>query len=343
MGIVAVSVDHDLKLIRGSMEGFYMPPPREIQTRKRYEKKFDRRPGVLIVRDIAGNKHSVVVPDKVRALQALLVLNSSALRETNKAKDIFAIEDEREQSRRFVEKFGRVERIFKVERNGSLWATVSDKYKPLVASDVATSIRSVFPDARITTEPETGKHGGRIHIDVGVIGPARFRLDVDMGHKNGLESARISGSARILACGNEFVLEPPQGRNRHSLRAQHEFADRLARVREQLDDFVALAECAKKTIVTKEECRAWLDAQVKMRTISNKARENVARFLRDPSIQQANGTLYGLAMCVTHAATHMERMKDGVKGNLRRLGGELFLVAPTYERYMESLRAKVFA
>ena len=329
--VPAVETDHDVEIVTGNIKSFSLP-----------QRGSDEKEGKIVVTDTDGNEHTAIVPNRTTAIHTLKEwygANSKRIAELLKPslqKDIPRLTAEGGSRR------------FKIQK-GRLFAVVSHRYHPLEIETVVKDIKKALPKATdFEVSPSTGTHGGTLRATIGDIGPAKLHLMIDAGPKDGRGSVSVYAEAIVLSCKNQLTLRVSgmveAVRKTGMTGAVHlktPVEGILEKVKEMdgiVRSFEKMAKAAKGINVDEASAKEILAYYVRESVISERIADKAVESFKDDKIAQEPGTLYGLIMAATWLGTHGEKVKDGGQAKLRRVGGELFLVAEHWEAYRKATK-----
>lgn len=329
--VPAVETDHDVEIVTGNIAAFSLPP-----------KGDEKKEGKIVVKDIDGNEHTAIIPNRTTAIHTLKEWYGA---NSKRIKDLLKPSEQKNIPRLTAE--GGTRR-FKIQK-GRLFAVVSHRYHPLNIEDVEKAIRKALPKAKdFEVSPSTGTHGGRLRASLGEIGPAHLFLEVDAGPKDGRGSVSVYAGGYVLACKNQLTLKVGglvesvrKGGFAGAVHLKTPVEGILAKVAEMegiARSFKDMADAAKGIKVSPDLAKEILAYYVREKVVSQRVADKSIELFADANIAQEPGTLYGLIMAATWLGTNAEKVKDGVQGNLRKVGGELFLVAENWEAYRKMTR-----
>lgn len=326
-----VAEDHDVLEVRGVITGWTFDT--------------DENEGTIEVKSFDGETYEARIPDRQRATTSIRHHYG-----TNYSKRMDIIRDEQER----IAEECKTPAVFRIVQGDPnvLFGTVTEKYEPVEVEDLKEALEERLADAEFRISKESsGTHGGVLDINLDEEGPADVWIQVNAGHKHGLESATASGRAEILACKNQMTMGVDslveniprfsmEKSARHLPGSIAEFTDELASLKDVLEDFQELTESAKDRELSEEEVRQILAFYIARNRISNRTRDLVYEAWGEDELTQEPGTLYGLAMASTWVGTHGElpsgkELSDGVKRELQEIGGELLIVSGSYEEYFD--------
>jgi hypothetical protein len=328
----AVERDHDVDIVTAEIKSFSLPAKSDKTNKK----------GKIVITDTAGNDHEAVIPNRTMAIHALKEwygANSRRIGELLKPSEQKNIPGLTKGTRRF-----------KI-RKGELFAVVSHRYKPLNIEDVEKAVKKALPKAKdFEVVPSTGTHGGSMRANLGNIGPAQMFLKVDAGPKDGRGSVTVFGEGMVLACKNQLTLKVGGiveavrkrglwGASVHLKTPVQKILETVADMEDIIRSFEKMSDASKGIKVSADFAKEILAYYVRERVISQRVADKAIESFADPKIAQEPGTLYGLIMAATWLGTNADKVKEGVQANLRRVGGELFLVAEHWEVYRKQTRA----
>lgn len=330
-----VQKEDDVLVVPGTLKRFSFP-----------KHKHDGNEGKIVVEGVDGKTYEATVPSRTTALYALMAwlgpdskVSQAALKGDQKS----------------IPGMCKKTKVFKFvqESDGKMWlfATLSERYKPLNIEDIQGALTEALPDAKIHVTKSTGRHGGRLEAKLGKIGPADVSVYVDAGLKNGLDSAHASGGGVVLACKNQLTIDVAPlvkvlpkfgfaGTNfvKHLTAPIDRLVAQVKELRTNLQRLEEFANAAKEIKLSQKEVEDILQYYVIRNRISERTRQVILEKINDGNIAQVPGTLYGLVMVATWLGTHDNDLKEGVQYGLKTLGGEMLVVSTIFDQYQVLVR-----
>lgn len=330
-----VQKEDDVLVVPGTLKRFSFP-----------KHKRDGNVGKIVVEGVDGKTYQATIPNRTSALYTLM-----AWLGPNSKVSQAALRGDQKEVPRTCKKM----KVFKFvqEKDDSMWlfATVSDRYKPLNIEDIQDALVGALPDAKVNIHKSTGRHGGWLSAHLGQVGPVDVEIHVDAGQKNGLESAHARGGGTVLACKNQLTIDVAPlvkvlpnfgfaGTNyvKHLSTPVERLVAQVRDLRSNLQRMEEFANAAKGIKLSQKEVEDILQYYVIRNRISERTRKAVLEKIKDGNIAQVPGTLYGLIMTVTWLGTHDDDLKSGVQGSLKELGGEMLVVASVFDQYQVLVR-----
>lgn len=244
------------------------------------------------------------------------------------------------------------------EYEWELFGIVGENYSTTDVDKVAEMVQDIWSDAetRMHRLP-SGKHGGILSIPLLQSGETSLRIEVDAGSKDGKEPLRFTLGLTLLPSASRVHLQPsgkPKGIPPvdASVSIRH-METSLRRIRDALETMEKAAEAAPGLLaeardrdLSVDEVEAILAYYHDKSRISGRTKGILLDLWNDEAITDGM-TLYDFAAVLGYAGTHAHVIRErhdvdwssGVREEVRRLGGEILLVAPEYEEY----RAEVIA
>jgi len=241
----------------------------------------------------------------------------------------------------------------------TLYAVLSSDYTEVVAEDIYDEVRNYLsPDLyHYDLRGNDGIHAGRIIItqrNTDSLGIFNYQCTIDCGKMNGMDSIRVQGGARILACANQLSFDVAamardlgikidvgtgsRGARRHAGDIDG-ITDWVAETMMGATDMEKFSHAAFATDLSKEDFADILDFYADKRGFSAKLRASLSEAWKDDEVTQVPETLYGFIMAATYIGTHDEDQKSGVQRKLRVAGGELLAIAPHWEDLFPAIQA----
>lgn len=241
----------------------------------------------------------------------------------------------------------------------SLYAVLSSDYTEVVAEDIYDDVRQYLsPDLyHYDLRGNDGIHAGRIIItqrNTDSLGIFNYQCTIDCGKMNGMDSIRVQGGARILACANQLSFDVAKlardlgitidvgtgsrGARRHAGDIDG-ITDWIAETFMGASDMEKFAHAAFATDLSKDDFTDILDFYADKRGFSSKLRSTLQEAWEDDEVTQVPETLYGFIMAATYVGTHDEDQKAGVSYKLRVAGGELLAIAPHWNDLFPAIQA----
>jgi hypothetical protein len=328
-----VREDHDVIEVRGRITSFAFDT--------------DKNQGQLTIRGLDGDQYEAELPSRAAAMLSHRPQYGSEL---TYGERVTIMDEEPDR----VAEDCTDPAVFRIVQDETPWlfGVVSEKYEPVSVNDLRDAVQDVAEDldVQIVREPD-GQHGGIMDVTLGERGPAELSLFVNAGHKNGMESAQARARAEVLACQNMMTLDVdglvadvPQlrfeRRARHLPGSVEAFADDLMELQEVAEQFQTMTDAATSADVTEDDVQHILRFYVERGRISERTKNLVLQAWGDDDITQEPGTLYGLAMAATWVGTHGvlpngNDLSGGVTEELQQIGGEMLIVAPSVDEYMD--------
>jgi len=316
----------------------------------------DRNGAEIVIRDCDDERHEVSITGEfvgkstVRAL--FYMMNGEKYQRGMKIYDDMSNEEKLEEIENLIslKKVGCFRTIMK-DGIREIFATVSLKYVKAKIEELLPAINEICKTNDIEVHASTGTWGGSAIIQFNKDEISQFKIIVDGNILDGRHAISINVGGMILKCSNQMVFEVQKLIGKmlpnftFAVRSVHSgnieaFKEKLQLAVNEIDKFQEMIGEAKNINITKEEQDKILKFYNIKNVISKKTIKDIAHILDDEEIQQAPGTLWGLAMVLTYAGTHME-FNDGVKYALKKTGGELLCVSSVWEAYMELVETTI--
>jgi len=248
-------------------------------------------------------------------------------------------------------------------KTGEIFGLMSQQWRPINIEALVDDVRDVFGDqfdsASASLRPSDGRNGGALTLELDPMGDDLYRprLEVDCGPKDGDHSIRIDLAARILACSNMLTVEVRAALKglvdtslKFALATQHRGAfvaapgwikNRLADIRGAQGSILGLAAAAKSAPLALPEARQVMDYYARTGSIARENASTILSLFMEPKIAQYPESLYGLVMATTWFATHHLDVPPPVVRRARTTAGEMLVVSPKFERYMDVVAREV--
>lgn len=301
--------------------------------------------GEVLVKDVDGNEHELFVSGKQKIWSILYrtapkryIDGMSAFTEMSDA--------EREEEINYLIGLEKP-LVFRVE-DDQIFATVSVNYQARKIEDVIPLIKDMLPDVEMEIEPSTGKHGGYAVIQTGGNDIAKYNVKVDGNILDGMHSITLTGRGEILFCSNQLIMEVQKmvankvpkfafGVRQAHQGDEEQFKEKLNGLLNDIKAFMEVLENAKNVEVKPEMAEKIYDFYRAKGMISEKTKVELMEAYPDLEVQQVENTLWGVAMVATYVGTHHEKLRDGVKGTLAKIGGELLIVSEVWDEYKQMI------
>lgn len=241
----------------------------------------------------------------------------------------------------------------------SLYAVLSTDYTEVVAEDLYDEMRQYLsPDLyHYNLRGNDGIHAGRIIVtqrNTDSLGIFNYQCVIDCGKMNGMDSVRVQGGARILACANQLSFDVSKmardlgitidvgtgtrGARRHAGDIDG-ITDWVAETFMGATEMEKFSHAAFATDISSDDFTDILDFYADKRGFSAKLRSALSEAWENDEITQVPETLYGFIMAATYIGTHNDEIKDGVSYKLRTAGGELLAIAPHWNDLFPAIQA----
>ena len=243
----------------------------------------------------------------------------------------------------------------------TVFGIMTKRWKKITVKDLEPYVHQALKDSpysrnnkpRVSTKHSNGRHGGRIKIQFKELRPGDSgfvpTLNIDAGYLNAEQAVKGWGGARILMCSNQLSTEVRSVLGKRLKIAQHlfkkkEHIDKPEAIQYLVQDLVqgleslsGLMDTAIETYLSPLDVDNILDYYTGVGFISTRVRNQLgAKMMNNNYIGSDlyGSTLYGLMMAVTEFGPHAN-VKKGVAEKCIRMGGELTVVAPYWDEYME--------
>ena len=322
------------------------------------------RTGDVTIEDISGNVHSALIT-RSRTFDTLV--HYMGERGTGFEAKYKGAENDSERKKmliralEFISPSPLLFRIAKVEGGENkgkpyLFSVMSSKWtSELTAENSIDTVKSIIKEAglkaNIKMEESNGLHGGHIWIEVkGNEGVIAASAHIDFGLFDNYHCVRGYAGGQILACDNQMTISI-KGAMKNldvgvfaSLTEKHmgsteSFNDLVSNTMKALGEYDTIVNAGKKVTVSKEKVEMIVQYYVDKGVISKKTQEQVVEALKSEKIQQVKGTMFGLAMAFSYVGTHVDGLKDGVRGALKSLGGEILVVSQDPKGFWKLIKA----
>lgn len=233
-----------------------------------------------------------------------------------------------------------------------LYTMKSLRWRKLKVEEIQPLVEQILPEHNIIRTPSTGKHGGKLSIDLSNMNNEIIDTSVviDGNDLDGFHSMTLHGHGMILACKNQMLLETSKivedipkfsfgSRSVHAGSVEN-LVEKLLEVKIEVEAFSSWIEKAKDISLTVEQTDKILDFYLSHKMISGKVKAIICEYFGNEEVEQVPGTLWGLAMIVTYAGTHHEKLSKGVRKELARIGGELLIMAEYFDKFMSMVEER---
>jgi len=314
------------------------------------------RVGLVKIEDISGKTHEAVIP---KALMFDTLVHFMGERSTSfESKFKSAEKGERakmiQRLLAFKPRTPILFRLAETKEGFDLFGVMSNKWRQIAAEDYVDIVKDILKKldvkASFSLLESDGLHGGKIVItpkaDDGIIQPEAI---FDFGLWDGYHRVRGIAGGKVLACSNQITIDVRGAMGQLEIGAfaaltelhvgqDVKFETLVTKVAEAIGAYNTIVDAAKKVSVSKEKMEMIVQYYVDKGVLSSRTQEKVLEALKSDEIQQVKGTMFGLAMTLSYVGTHVSELKEGVRGSLKALGGEILVVSQDPKGYWKIIK-----
>jgi len=315
----------------------------------------DAKEGSVVVEDIKGAVHKIAIRTALMFDTIMFFLgeynNLPKFRQGDKAYRTNMI-------KRALTYQPRVPLLFRHTKVGSeqvLFGVMSNKWRPVAAEDYIDTVKNVLKEldvkASISHTESDGLHGGQIVVEPkdndGIIQPiATF----DFGRWDGYNRVRGVAGGQVLACSNQLTIDVRGAMGQLEIGAfaalselhvgeDMKFETLVTKVAEAIGAYGTIVDAAKKVGLKKDKMEMVVQYYTDKNVISARTQAKLLEAMKSEEIQQVPDTMFGLAMGMSYVGTHDTDLKDGVRGALKTLAGEILVVSQDPKGYWKHIKA----
>lgn len=317
----------------------------------------ETKTGEVTIEDISGKTHKASI---LKALMFDTIVHFIGERGTGfESKYRSATKGEREAMIKKALAFKpRTPILFRLakEKDGlSVFGIMSNKWRQVAAEDYIDIVKDVLKKldvkATYSLQESDGLHGGAIVVtpkgDDGVI---QAEATFDFGFWDGYHRVRGVAGGQVLACSNQITIDVRGAMGQLEIGAfaaltelhtgqDLKFESLVTKVAEAIGSYNTIVGAAKNVTASKEKMEMIVQYYVDKGVLSKRTQEKIVECLKSDDIQQVKGTMFGLAMVLSYVGTHVDGFKDGVRGSLKALAGEILVVSQDPKGYWKLIKS----